>query len=106
MTFESKNHYAFFHMSELSEKFLKITTPEELAGILNCKVNTLNYYCTYKQSRKCYASFALKKKNGGIRFIDAPNKQLKYIQKRLSNILYDIYTPKRAAMGFIKKKTR
>lgn len=92
-------------MKEISEKFLKIKTLEELADILNCKINTLNYYCTYKQSRKCYTSFVLKKKSGGMRYIDAPNKQLKYIQKRLSSILYDIYAPKKVVTGFVKGKS-
>lgn len=92
-------------MKELGEKFLRIKTINDLAEILECKVNTLNYYCTYKQSSKCYTSFLLKKKNGGERRIVAPNKQLKYIQKRLSDILYDIYSPKKIATGFIKKRS-
>ena len=40
-----------------------------------------------------------------MRYIDAPNKQLKYIQKRLSSILYDIYAPKKVVTGFVKGKS-
>lgn len=90
-------------MKEIVEKFLKIKTLSDLADILECKLNTLIYYCKYKQSSKCYTSFLLKKKNGGERLIVVPNKQLKYIQKRLSDILYDIYSPKKIATGFIKE---
>jgi hypothetical protein len=92
-------------MNEISEKFLKIKTLDDLADILKCKLNTLLYYCKYRQSSKCYTSFLLKKKSGGERLIVAPNKQLKYIQKRLSDILYDIYSPKKIATGFIKNKS-
>lgn len=92
-------------MKEITEKFLKINTLEDLADILKCKLNTLIYYCKYKQSSKCYTSFLLKKKSGGERFIVAPNKQLKYIQKRLSDILYGIYSPKKIATGFIKERS-
>lgn len=92
-------------MKEIVEKFLQIKTLSDLADILECKLNTLIYYCKYKQSSKCYTSFLLKKKNGGERLIVAPNKQLKYIQKRLSDILYDIYSPKKIATGFIKERS-
>ena len=92
-------------MNEISKKFLKIKTLDDLADILKCKLNTLLYYCKYRQSSKCYTSFLLKKKSGGERLIVAPNKQLKYIQKRLSDILYDIYSPKKIATGFIKNKS-
>lgn len=92
-------------MKEISEKFLKIQTLEELADILKCKLNTLRYYCTYRQSYKCYHTFPVKKKSGGVRYIEAPQVQLKYIQKRLCGILNDIYEPKKAAMGFVEKRS-
>lgn len=92
-------------MNNMIEKFLKIETLEDLAEILVCKINTLRYYCKFKQSHKCYSSFHLKKKSGGYRLITVPNKQLMYIQKHLSEILYEIYTPKKIATGFIKERS-
>lgn len=88
-------------MEELKNKFLAVETRKDLADVLGVPLGTLNYYCTLKQSSSCYHQFIIKKKNGGERLILAPNKQLKYIQCRLSKILYEIYEPKRIAHGFI-----
>ncbi|CAN7362875.1 retron Ec67 family RNA-directed DNA polymerase/endonuclease [Rhizobium rhizogenes] len=38
-----------------------------------------------------YNSFEIKKKNGASRLINAPNKNLKFIQSRLSRLLYQCY---------------
>lgn len=87
-----------------SEEFLQLKTLEDLADFLKCKIGTLKYYCGIVQSPKCYSIFYIKKKLGGDRKIVAPNVQLKYIQKRLSAILYEIYQPKKVANGFVKGK--
>ena len=92
-------------MNEITERFLNIKTLDELSEILKCKLNTLKYYCKFKQSSKCYSPFLLRKKSGGVRLIVAPNKQLKFIQRRLSDILYDIYSPKKIATGFVKSRS-
>lgn len=88
-------------MEELKDKFLAIKTRKDLADVLSVPLGTLNYYCKLKQSSKCYNYFCIPKKNGELRLITAPNKQLKYIQRKLSEILYQIYRPKRVAHGFI-----
>lgn len=88
-------------MEELKNKFLMVKTRKDLAEVLSVPLGTLDYYCKLKQSFKCYNYFKINKKNGGQRSITAPNKQLKYIQRRLSKILYQVYAPKRVAHGFI-----
>lgn len=91
-------------MTEKTKEFLQIKSIEDLAKVLDCKESVLNYYCTENQSISCYNTFMIKKKSGGFRQILAPKKQLKWLQRKLSNILYEIYEPKRIATGFIKNK--
>lgn len=92
-------------MTDTTQRFLAVKSIEDLADVLGYKVNTLLYYCKKNQSFKCYNVFTVNKKSGGVRLIHAPNKQLKFIQKKLSDILYDIYSPKKIVTGFVKGKS-
>lgn len=87
---------------ELVKKFLAAKNIDDLAAVLGCKRNTLLYYCRKDQSPKCYEAFLIPKRSGGKRLIVAPNRQLKYIQRRLSDILYKLYNPRKIAQGFVK----
>ena len=48
-------------------------------------------YILYKmlKNEKCYDTFTIPKKNGGVRIINSPNIKLKLLQRRLANLLYD-----------------
>lgn len=67
-------------------KFLEVKTLADLAGVLNIKIGTLNYYLNKGIDLKCYKSFVINKKDGGVRLIESPVIQLRYIQKMLKNI--------------------
>ena len=69
-------------------EFLEIKTLADLAGVLNIKIGTLNYYLNKGIDLKCYKSFAINKKDGGLRLIEFPVTQLCYIQKSLKKHLY------------------
>ena len=91
-------------MNEKTQKFLKISTRKDLAECLEISLGELNYICRYHQPEKLYRTFALKKSNGETRTIYSPNRQLRFIQRRLSTILYDIYCPKKIAHGYIRSR--
>jgi hypothetical protein len=50
-------------------------------------------FILYKMPRveKCYETFTIPKKNGGLRKINSPNDKLKLLQRRLATLLYDCY---------------
>lgn len=89
-------------MSELVDKFLKIQDISDLSNVLSIPVGTLIYYSNYNSPQNAYKEKEIKKKNGGIRIIYAPNKQLKLIQKRIAEILNELYTPKFIVHGYTK----
>ena len=92
-------------MESITKDFLNIKTVEDLNKILNLKGKTLNYFISEGVCDKSYTPFTIKKKNGGERPIEAPCKQLKYIQKSLASILQEIYIPKKSVHGYIKKRS-
>lgn len=85
--------------------FLSIKNQDDLAAFLEIPIGTLMHYCAVYTPKHAYVSFEIPKKNGGVRSILAPNQQLKLIQKRLSEALYQIYSPKKITHGFIKGRS-
>ena len=69
-------------------KFCDIQSRNELADYLNVPRSKLSYLLYVVTPDKCYRSFEIPKKNGGTRHINAPNNDLKYVQKMLANALY------------------
>lgn len=92
-------------MSDFSDRFLQIKTNQQLADFLGIKIGTLFFYCQYFTPSNAYITFNISKKNGCLRLISAPNKQLKYIQTVLSKVLNEFYAPKKTAHGFIKQRS-
>tara|TARA_B110000285_G_scaffold67788_1_gene77846 strand:+ start:5152 stop:6093 length:942 start_codon:yes stop_codon:yes gene_type:complete len=69
-------------------KFLQCDSVKEVASIL--EVSTSFMSCLSLKANE-YNIFKIKKKSGGSREIEAPNKELKKIQTRLAEILKQIY---------------
>lgn len=86
-------------------EFLEIKTLADLAGVLNIKIGTLNYYLNKGIDLKCYKSFAINKKDGGLRLIESPVTQLCYIQKTLKKQLDRLYLPKISTHGYVPKRS-
>lgn len=75
--------------------FDEIKTRNELADFLNVPRKQLSYVLYIKGVDNLYTSFELQKKNGGVRKINAPLKELKDIQRKLAQALYDHMEKKR-----------
>ncbi len=71
------------------KKFCDITTRNELADFLGVPRNKLTYILYIKKVDSYYSSFEIPKKSGGVRKINAPKDDLKYIQKRLADALWE-----------------
>lgn len=82
-----------------TQLFLKAKTINELSmSLISSKKNVEE---AVKNPE--YFQFIIPKKAGGFRTIQAPDKTLKKIQKRLSFVLNDLYIPNENAHGFVKK---
>ncbi|BFM50459.1 reverse transcriptase domain-containing protein [Marinomonas sp. THO17] len=80
------------------------TSPQELANLLNVKLQWLNFIVYKKQLLDSYESFEIEKKNGETRTILAPNRPLKAVQRKLVDLLEQSSSPHSAATAFIKEK--
>ncbi len=69
------------------DKLNEVTTRGELAQVLKIPHKKLTYILYNKKVDNCYSTFEIPKKNGGLRRIDAPNEELKDIQKKLYEVL-------------------
>lgn len=81
-----KSTYRAFFMKYL-KRLQDARTTEDFANLLGFKAGNVSYLI-YHYSGQKYYSFQIPKKNGGTRTINAPNKELKNLQKRLSDYLY------------------
>ncbi|AFA46955.1 retron Ec67 family RNA-directed DNA polymerase/endonuclease [Acetobacterium woodii] len=72
-------------------KFNEIKTRNDLADFLDIPRSRLTYILYGKKIENFYTSFEILKKNGGTRQIDAPNKELKIVQKKIANALWNHY---------------
>ena len=74
------------------EKLKDTKNINEFAALLNLKPKSLAYILYIMPNNgKCYESFSIPKKNGGVRIINSPNERLKLVQRRLADLLYDCY---------------
>lgn len=90
------------------ETIRKLKNLKDVATFFGYEAKYLSYLLYFEKEK--YYQFEIKKKNGGSRLISAPNKRLKAIQKKLSDILYDCYIEiypidkyKIVSHGFIKR---
>ena len=70
------------------EKLKEAESLNDFAEIIHYKPKGFSYVL-YK--RKQYHSFEIPKKGGGLRCIQAPEKELKKLQVHLKNLLYECY---------------
>ena len=70
-------------------EYKDIKTLDLLAISLGIPIKQLTGLLYGVKIANCYSSFVIKKKNGNDRTINAPNKSLKYVQRRLARLLVE-----------------
>lgn len=70
-------------------KFCDIVSRDDLAVFLDIPLQKLTYVLYVKKVENYYNSFVIPKKNGDARTIKAPIGDLKFIQKKLANKLWE-----------------
>lgn len=106
------------HIESIRAAFQSMKSKDEFLAVLNSakkiiygeknvpfEMKHLNFHSNPKANRYRYNSFTLPKKTGGLRTIHAPNKGLKSMLSCLNLILQCIYTPHKAANGFVQSKS-
>jgi RNA-directed DNA polymerase len=89
---------------DVKAKFLQLTSKKDVAQLLGITEASLNYHLYRLSDQFKYSTFEIPKKSGGMRTICAPISPIKTLQRRLSDILYEVYVPKPSSHGFIKKR--
>jgi RNA-directed DNA polymerase len=85
-----------------AKQFLKAKLQTEIGACLHCYSKTLNKHV----SQPNYQQFYVPKKSGGYREIQAPDEELKRLQRRMLNLLNDLYLPPSGVHGFVKGKSQ
>ncbi|NOT77204.1 MAG: RNA-directed DNA polymerase [Cyclobacteriaceae bacterium] len=92
-------------IKELTDRFLAIKTPRQLAKVLDVEFKILTYYLYKVPELKKYNEFDIRKRNGNARRIIAPIGGIKRIQRSLNFILQTLYPTKKAVHGFTLGKS-
>lgn len=95
----------FKSCDELKQEFLDLETPRQLAELLEVPYSLLVYHIYKVPDDKKYVEFLIPKKSGGYRKISSPSTALKIIQRKLSQVLYSVYTPKAPVHGFTPSRS-
>jgi RNA-directed DNA polymerase len=90
--------------TELRQAFLSLKSPRDVAKLLDYRYSALVYQIYKTPDDKKYITFEISKKSGGIRTITSPSPVLKLIQRRLAEVLQNIYKPKPVVYGFVQGK--
>jgi len=90
---------------DLSKKFSELKSARDVAQILQVPYNYLIYYIYRTSENSKYQTFNLEKKSGGYRTIHSPNNSLEILQRKLSQILYSVYSPKPCVHGFAANRS-
>lgn len=80
-------------------------TCEGLAGLLGVSWKQLSFVVYAKKKDTLYHGFTIQKRRGGERSISAPCKELKFIQRRLADLLQDNFSIRSVAHGFVRGRS-
>lgn len=88
-------------MSKL-KKLQAATSRQQVASLLGVKPGMLSYELYKKPKAGLYKKFEIPKRHGGTREILAPGPELKLLQHRLSQLLYECVNEINAATGHVE----
>lgn len=89
---------------EIAERFRSLSTPDDIADLLELPWSQLHYITSRGIQRYPYRTFTIPKKNGGSRSIQSPSRTVRILQRKLLEALILVYKPHPAAHGFVPRK--
>jgi len=90
---------------ELRTKFLSISSPQDIADLLEIDLKRLYYHIYVVPESSRYTTFDIPKRRGGVRTISSPATPLKIIQRKLNQVLLQVYTPKPSVHSFLPNRS-
>jgi len=90
--------------NEQRETFFALKTRRDIAVLLGYRYDGLVYQIYKVPGEKKYETFFVPKKSGELRTVHAPSSTLKHIQRRLNEVLQNVYLPKPVVFGFTSGK--
>jgi RNA-directed DNA polymerase len=87
---------------ELRTAFKALSSPSDVADLLEIPLKTLQFYLHKKQN---YQIFLIPKASGDFRGISAPVTPLKIIQRKLAQVLTAVYGSRSVVHGFAKGRS-
>jgi RNA-directed DNA polymerase len=89
---------------EQRKAFFSLKSRRDIAMLLGYRYDGLVYQFYKIPSDKRYETFFVPKKSGNLRTIHAPSPAIKHIQRRLNEVLKNVYVSKPAVFGFMSGK--
>lgn len=89
----------------LRQGFFSLNTPRDIATLLQIDLGRLVYHLYKTDLSTRYLTFDIPKKAGGFRTISSPATALKLIQKKLNQVLREVYPQKPQVHGFLRGKS-
>jgi len=86
---------------ELKSKFAALKTPQDVADLLEIDRAHLIYHLYISSRSTRYTTFDIPKRSGGTRKISTPITALKIIQRKLNQVLQQVYKPRPSVHSFI-----
>lgn len=86
---------------KLIEKFFLLDAPRDVADLLEVDYSRLIYHIYATPEEERYTTFDLPKRMGGSRQISAPATPLKILQRKLNQVLQNVYEPKAPVHSFV-----
>jgi len=93
------------HKTSMVDQFLAIKTVRELANFLGVSHKNFTFFLYRKPAASRYKSFTIHKKNGQPRLIEAPIRPIRMMQRRLADVLIEVYRPRQAVYGFVRQRS-
>ena len=90
---------------ELRRKFYDLRAPQGVADLLEVDLQRLYYHIYIVAESSRYTTFDIPKKSGGTRTISAPATALKIIQRKLNQVLLQVYPPKPSVHSFLPNRS-
>jgi len=88
---------------EMRERFLALKNARDVAALLEVKYSDLTYHLYKSTSDQKYTTFTIPKRSGGQREIKAPISSIKILQRKLNNILQQVYKHREPVHSYIYK---
>ena len=86
-------------------KLTNVKSKDDFARLLGFSNSRfMNYVLYVLRTEELYETFTIPKKSGGERTINAPKKELKILQKKLANLLWDCYIEDLESESKVKNK--